>query len=293
MRQFPIFVSSRDTHVAAVATAPDGEARGLVLLLAGTGRHNVIGSTLSACLSERLSGYGLASVRLDYAGVGDSTGTVPSWTPSDVEAAAEQARAALREVGAAVGIGSFASVGTCYGSRVALALVPEPDCTGAVCLAPPILDAGGAGRMSGRPHALRLMSLTRSNAVLRPLVLGPLRVMRRVKLRGAGSPSVGAFAHLDRVRLVFLYGRNPEDDHYSSRARQRVEAAVRGLPPEQQTRFELRMLESGPLTTFDGLRHDDQEAIVDAIVPYVLACFDVPAHAASEPGQGDLVVERR
>ena len=34
------------------------------------------------------------------------------------------------------------------------------------------------------------------------------------------------------------------------------------------------MLSSGPLTTFDGLAHADQEAILDAVVPFVLQCFE-------------------
>jgi len=283
MTRLPIFVPVAGSHVAAVVTAP-ADPRGLVMLLAGTGRHNSIGSTFSASLSERLAAAGLASVRLDYAGVGDSTGTVASWTPSDVEAAAAQARAALCVTSDALGVTSFASVGTCYGSRVALALVPDPGCVGAICLAPPLLDAGGASSLHGRPGALGVVSYLRSNAILRRLVLAPLRALRRV--RKPRSPAVDMLEHLDRIRLVFLYGRNPEDDHYSSLARERIEAAVQALPADQQERFELRMLDFGPLTTFDGLRHDDQDAILDAVVPYVRACFDLPIEARPEAAVG-------
>ena len=79
----------------AVVTVPDGEPRGIVISLAGTGRHNLIGSTLCAHLSQRLVEQGLASVRLDYSGIGDSPGLVPTWVLSDVDAASEQARAVL------------------------------------------------------------------------------------------------------------------------------------------------------------------------------------------------------
>ena len=82
------------------------------------------------------------------------------------------------------------------------------------------------------------------------------------------------FAHLDRLRIVFLYGRNPEEDHYSDLVRRGIDEAVAALPVEQRARFELRMLSSGPLTTFDGLAHADQEAILDAVVPFVLQCFE-------------------
>ncbi|MGH3072860.1 MAG: alpha/beta hydrolase, partial [Gaiellaceae bacterium] len=138
MTEFPIFVPSGDDHVAAVVTVPDGEPRGLVLLLAGTGRHNAIGSTLSACLSVELARHGLASARLDYAGVGDSPGLVGKWSPSDNSAATRQAGAVLAAAQETLGVERFAQVGTCYGSRIALALVEDPGCVGAVCLAPPI-----------------------------------------------------------------------------------------------------------------------------------------------------------
>ena len=82
MRQFPVFVDWRAGHVAAVVTVPDADPEGIVISLAGTGRHNVIGSTMCAQLSQRVVAKGLASVRLDYAGVGDSPGLVAAWTPS-------------------------------------------------------------------------------------------------------------------------------------------------------------------------------------------------------------------
>ena len=273
MREFPLFVPAGDEHVAAVVTVPDGQPRGLVLQLAGTGRHNAIGSTLSARLSLELAGQGLASVRIDYVGAGDSPGLVEQWNPADSGNATEQARAVLSVVSEALGVERFAEVGTCYGSRVALSLVENPDCVGAVCLAPPILDFGGLGRMGRQVRDRRLGSFLRSNAALRRLVVAPLKRFLR-----ASKPAprvVGAFAHLDRARLVFLYGeRNAQEDHYSGRARQSVEAALATLPEEQRARFELRMLPGGPLTTFDGLPHEEQAEIVDVVVPYVTELFE-------------------
>lgn len=273
MREFPLFVPARDDLVAAVVTVPDEEPRGVVLLLAGTGRHNAIGSTLSARLSTELARRGLAAARLDYAGVGDSPGFVEQWNPADSGAATEQARAVLSVVSEALGVERFAEVGTCYGSRVALSLVGSPGCVGAVCLAPPILDFGGLGRMGRQVRDRRLGSFIRSNAALRRLVVAPLKRFLR-----ASKPAprvVGAFAHLDRARLVFLYGeRNAQEDHYSGRARQSVEAALAALPEQQRARFELRMLPGGPLTTFDGLPHEEQAEIVDVIVPCVTQLFE-------------------
>jgi alpha-beta hydrolase superfamily lysophospholipase len=274
MREFPVFVAAGADHVAAVVTAPEEQPRGVVLLLAGTGRHIAIGSTLSARLSERLAGEGLASVRLDYAGSGDSPGVVSQWDPAEIGATTAQARAVLDVAREALDVKPFAEVGTCYGSRIALSLVGDPSCTGAVCLAPPILDVGGMGRMSRGIRDRRVGAFIRSNATLRRVLVAPLR-----RLLGARKPAprvVGAFGHLDRARLVFLYGaRNAHEDHYSRRAQRSIESAVAGLPAEDRSRFELRMIAGGPLTTFDGLPLREQEEIVDIVVPFVTSFFEM------------------
>jgi alpha-beta hydrolase superfamily lysophospholipase len=274
MSEFPVFVAAGADRVAAVVTAPDRQPpRGVVLLLAGTGRHIAIGSTLSARLSERLAEEGLASVRLDYAGSGDSPGLVPYWDPAEIAATTAQARAALDVAREALDVEPFAEVGTCYGSRIALSLVEDPSCTGAVCLAPPILDVGGLGRMSRGVRDGRVGAFVRSNATLRRVVGAPLR-----RLLGARKPAprvVGAFAHLDRARLVFLYGaRNAHEDHYSGLAQKSIDAAVAGLTAEERSRFERHMIAGGPLTTFDGLPPEEQEEIVDIVVPFVTSFFE-------------------
>jgi pimeloyl-ACP methyl ester carboxylesterase len=272
VKQLPVFVPSPTGAVAAVVTLPDREPRGLVVSLAGTGRPVVIGSTFCARVSERLAGHDLASVRLDYCGVGDSPGFVSSWTPSDVEAATEQAEAVVSVVSEALGVSRFAAVGTCYGSRVALSLIERPSCVGAVCLAPPILEYGGWTRLGRQVGSRRAFSFVRSNATLRRVIVVPLR--RALGARKSASRLAGALAHLDRARLVFLYGTPAESDHYSERARQSVEAAVATLTPEQRARFELRMLPWGPLTNFDVLPAHDKEAVLDVVVPRVRQCFD-------------------
>jgi hypothetical protein len=273
MKEVPVFAPAGGGHVAAVVTVPDGEPQGLVLHLAGTGRHNVIGSTLSALLSQRLAAHSLASVRLDYAGVGDSPGIVRSWTPSDVTAAAEQAHSVLTVVAEALGVSRFAEVGTCYGSRVALSLVSHPSCVGAVCLAPPIVDHGGLSLVGSHLGARSAMARIRSNAVARAFIVAPLK--RLLRARKPAPRVLAALSDLGRVRLVLLYGdRNLAEDHYTVRAHQSLEAALARLSPAQRACFELRILAGGPLTTFDGLAPDEQAAIVEVVVPYVVSCFE-------------------
>jgi dienelactone hydrolase len=279
MRQFPLFVPSSEGHVAAVVTTPDGgDPAGVVLVLAGTGRHHVIGSTLGALLATRLAAHRLATVRLDYEGSGDSPGVVASWTPSDVGAAVAQVKAVLGEACGSLGVRSFASVGTCYGSRIALDLTAESACVGAVCLAPPLF-VRRTSQVSGRPRRDAVLALLHANALSRRLVIGPLRKLaaRRMTLAAGG---VG-LDHLDHARVAFLYGRNPQADHYSAAVQQRIDSAVAELPADRRARFGQSMLEQGPLTTFDGLAHGDQEAILDAVVPLVVECFAAPVNGSS------------
>ena len=275
MKTFPILLPAGEDVIAAVVTVPDGQPRGVVIVLAGTGRHNVIGGTMAGLLTARVAAEGLASVRLDYAGVGDSPGLVESWSPAHVGRALDAARTAVRTVGEAVGASRFVAVGTCYGSRVSLHLVDEPTCIGAVCLAPPILDHGSVAAAGKTLGGRRLVSAARSAPVLRT-ILRPV-----VRLARARKPSRGvlqALANLQRARIVFLYGSPKHEDHYSRKAHESVDAALGKLSAEERERFELRFLDLGPLTTFDGLDAPEQDAILDTVVPYVRACF------APEPG---------
>lgn len=271
MRRFPVFVEwDGGDHVAAIVSVPDGEPEGLVASLAGTGRHNLVGSTMCAQLSQRLAAKGLASVRLDYAGVGDSPGLVPSWTLSDVGAAARQARAVLAAAMEALAVDRFVAVGTCYGTRVALTLVREPSCAGAVCLAPPVLDYGGLARLSRQPGGRSVLSFVRSNAALRRLAR-PLRGTLQPRKPAAGV--VDALAHLDRVPIAFLYGTPSFDDHYSAQAQEVLDEALASLPSAARERFELRMLPWGPLSTFDILSPGEQDEVLDVVVPLVQRSF--------------------
>jgi pimeloyl-ACP methyl ester carboxylesterase len=258
--------------VAAVVTAPDEDPRGVVLTLAGTGRHIAIGSTMSARLSERVVEHGLASVRFDYTGVGDSPGRVESWALPDVASVTRQALAVMGLACEALAVPRFAVVGTCYGSRVALELVTSPACIGAVCLAPPVLEHGNVVNLGRSVGHGRKFSFVRSNPLFRKAVYEPLRsTVKQSKL----SPSVPrAFGALDHAELVFLYSDNYERDHLNDRVRTALESAAAKLPPERRKRFALHVVETGALTTFEVLPPDEQAHILDLFVPVVDGWFD-------------------
>jgi hypothetical protein len=252
-------------------TVPDESPRGIVVSLAGTGRHNVIGSTFCSRLSLRLAAVGLATVRLDYAGVGDSPGLVYEWTLADVTEAVEQTRAALAVAMDVLALETFTAVGTCYGTRVALSLVPDPRCRGAVCLGSPVLEHAGLVRAGGRVVSGKLLSLVRSQPALRRFA-GLL-----VRAGGPQKPAarvVAAFEQLDRKPIAFLYGDPPTEDHYSARSREVLDQAIGALPAAARANFDLRLLPWGPLTTFNILAPADQDAVLDAVVPLVLRSLD-------------------
>src|SRR5206468_3179120 len=75
VREFPVFVPSRGERIGAVIAVPDADPRGLVLLMPGGGgapraHRYAMYTKVARGLAER----GIASVRMDWRGVGDSTG---------------------------------------------------------------------------------------------------------------------------------------------------------------------------------------------------------------------------
>jgi hypothetical protein len=278
MRQIPFFAPHPDGHVAAVLTLPDGPPRGLIVTLTGTGLYQVIGSKFCARTAARLAEDGLAAVRLDYAGVGDSTGLVPGWRITDVEEVVQQARAALDTAMKAAGVTQFAAAGTCYGSRVALRLLDDPSCVGAVCLAPPILEFGGWTTLRRTFRDWPVFSFVRTHPVLRRLIVTPLRWLLRE--RKPAARVMAALSHLDRARVLFLYSESFARDHYSEAATRRLSAAVSALTQEERERFDLRILPTGPLTAFDLLPDADAHAIVDEVAAWLRGCFE-----RSQPGR--------
>ena len=75
MREFPVFVPSRGERIGAVIAVPEEDPRGLVLLMPGGGgaprSHRY---AMYTKVARALAGRGIASVRMDWRGVGDSTG---------------------------------------------------------------------------------------------------------------------------------------------------------------------------------------------------------------------------
>jgi len=279
MRQIPFFAPYRDEHIAAVLTVPDEPPRGLVVTLTPNGEYQVIGSKFCARTAAAVVEDGLAAVRFDYAGMGDSTGLVDRWGITDVDEVVEQARAVLGVARQVTGVSHFAAVGTCYGSHVALRLLDDPACTGAVCLAAPVLEFGGRWTLRNGFRDKPILSLVRRQPLLRRLILRPARSL--LKERTPSENVIGALAHLDCARLLFLYSEHFSRDHYDPAAADRLTAAVSALDEERRSRFDLRILQTGPMVAFDLLPHEDVQTMVAEVTSWLRGCFD-PASSARE-----------
>lgn len=147
MIETPLFVPHDDNHLAALLARPEHEARSLVLILPGVcglrGGRAKIWTRTARGLADR----GIASVRIDYGGTGDSTGVCST---SFATPGVEEARAIIDTLMPELGVESFAIIGNCIGARVGLLVAAErPSCLGLACSLHqgprPLLEKQGVG----------------------------------------------------------------------------------------------------------------------------------------------------
>jgi pimeloyl-ACP methyl ester carboxylesterase len=250
MEEHPVFIPYGEWHLAATLALPSGDPRGLVLLLTGLAatRSHRFGMWTRAArrLAEDLS---LASLRLDYAGTGDSTRYAARWTGDTWE----QVAAALRFGLGATGVSAFGVAGNCLGGRHALRLAAErPDCVGAVCIRPDLAPT--------EPRGL-------------------LGIARRI--RGSSEPVSGERREVDPgtrelliasapTRVLFLFGRTEARD-VDHAARAALSELLRQLPEPADGRLELRVLEDVPLVGFRSV--EAQARTIDAVREWMSCSF--------------------
>lgn len=167
MNEHPVFVPFGAEHLAAVITSPEAP-RGLVMLLQGGGGQSRSHRNRSWIRTARgLAERGIASVRMDYPGLGDSTGE-PRF---DVESPPVEAATAVASVALdALGVRTFAAVGNCIGIPTALEMAVRMDsCETVVCIVPialhPMMQEGRTVRRAqATRHALgrRIPTLRRA-----------------------------------------------------------------------------------------------------------------------------------
>ena len=195
--EHPLFVPYRDEHVAAVLTLPDGSPRGFVMLLQGLGALRSHKNRLWTRTARELAERGIASARMDYGAIGDSTGRFEDRGDAPVGEVRAVIGAALR----ATGLKEFAIVGNCLGVRTGFAIAARSaSCVSMVCLVPGSLDA-----LMRRVDRSALGRAARGRARRSPRMRRIAhRVLRRNRFGGGGFlPDIPVA--LDSTDVLFLF----------------------------------------------------------------------------------------
>jgi pimeloyl-ACP methyl ester carboxylesterase len=258
MREYPVFVPFGQDRLAALVTVPDDEPRGLVIMVTGGSAIRSYRFQVWTRAAEELAARGLASVRMDYRGIGDSTGTLPVWRIA--EPPLDQVACVVRFAMKATGVSRLAVAGNCMGSRVALAFAAQtPACIGAVLIRTPILAPSGISLRLERARRWKISSHIRRNALLRRTLIG-----RLTKRKKRPSPQVvGQLTQaLEHGHLLFLYAE--EDFTFHERVRTELHRLLRQLPAGQRERLELRVRPGPGLA---GLHSGGaQRLVIDTVV---------------------------
>ncbi len=272
MSEHAVFVPYGKEHIAAVVTIPERSPRGLVVLLCGIGAPRSHRFQLWPRLARRLASEGLAVVRMDYLGIGDSTGATTTWRYEDLPL--EEVRTVTRFAMEAAGVDRFAVAGNCIGSHIGLTLAGTDEaCLGAACIRMPMLDRGGA-KLRRRARRWKVASVVRSSRLLR----GALHPVAAATRERTIRPEVReAFVRaVRRAPLLFLYSQ--EDGTYDAAIKRDLEQIVARMPSDPRRSYELQVLPGGALKGLESLLI--QDLLIEALAGWLPRCFD-PEPAAS------------
>ena len=271
MKEFPVFVPDGTDHFGAVITVPDSEPKGLVLLLTGTGAARSHRFQLWTRVARELADRGLAVARLDYEGVGDSTGGVRE---VGLTLTQREAVAVLRFARQAIPVDRVAVVGNCSGAIAALGVAAQtPDCIGAVCILTRLLMPSPVNRLVISGRRSRLAAWVRSNPTLHRAIR-PFRGRRGKPSENVTTPFHAALGH---SRLFFLYGEE-DNDAYNPKVKAALTRLLAQHPAEERERFELQVLPGGSLSGFESL--ETQRLTIDTVVEWLTSCFGIERREA-------------
>ena len=271
MTEHPVFVPFGDGVLSMVVALPEGDARGAVVNVTGTVLTSNVGSYLCSCLAGPLAEQGIASIRMDFSGAGDSPGQVEGVALDSIDWALDCASTALEAIQELASVERFAAVGTCYGTRIVFRLLRDPRCVGAVCLAPVLLETRAWSRMRTRYSKRSLITLIKSSRLLRLLILRPVKLL--VGERKPATVVLDAVNQLDHARLRLIISHFLRD-HWSPPALKGLEEARAKLPADEQRRLEVQIVDDGPLSTFEFMPREAQARTVASVVEALVAAFD-------------------
>lgn len=267
--EYPVFAPMGEERLCAVVCAPvKAEIRDLgVVLLTGGNYTRSHRNRMWVRAGRELARRGFASIRVDYHGVGDSSGVARF----DLEAPFDDdAVAAADFLQRAAGVSRVALVATCFGGRSAMAAAARhPDIVAATIFPVPLM----VPRKPEQPSMLsrakrRLQKKTWARRMLRRPTARRIKgnvAARRVRTEQV-SPNFkrDLAGFVQRGRVHFVYGELAET---LPELRQALAEVEPHLTAEQRQRIELEVVAGTELHRFQSLA--DQDIVVSRAVASV------------------------
>ena len=272
MREHGVFVPAGDRVLGAVVALPDQEARGVVALTTGGGgalrsHHFALWTRVARGLSER----GIASIRMEHAGVGDSTGVARmDFKELPVEDVKVVARFGLE----AAGSQRLGLCGNCGGARAALQAarsLPEAETLLLLWMKP----LASTKRTATRGHRAAIGVARRLPGPVKRIA--QRQYWKTQSRKGHSGPIVAALSEVGRRAHILLMETNSALAGDVPRFAADLQRSGTGR------RIELRGVEATTLQAFRDL--ESQRELVDVIVRWFDETFPpaplTPAEAAA------------
>lgn len=256
--EVPLYIPSRDESLGAVLSLPADPSSSVgVVLMAGRARDRAHRNGMLVRAAQALAARGMYALRLDYPGVGNSTGPprvfpleeTPAWAVED----------ACRFLLERTPVRRFLLAGTCYGSRLVLdAATRIPQVEAVAMVSGPIYARNPTWKKRVRVSLLRLVGRTPSGRKRRLNIAQQRREGNLATERRVSPVFARSFREfLRRGWVYFLYGE--EDFTYHE-----FRHAVRRLRPPAD-RYEVELV-PGAIHTFQTV--ESQELTVSKLAAW-------------------------
>ncbi len=280
--EFPVFVPMGEERLCSVITAPTGDGRDLgAVLLTGGNYTRIHRNRMWVRAARAVADLGVPSIRVDYHGIGDSTGTATFNMEAPFD---DDAIAAADFLQRATGVTRLAVVATCFGGRSAMAAAARhPDVVSVTIFPVPLLIPAGQGPVPLRTRVKHVIRRSRLGEALldRPAIqrARTAAAYRREKPAQIVSPrfkkDLTSFVRRGAVR--FVYGGQEDSTEELERCLAEVEPR---LSPEERARITVDVVPDVELHRFQ--RFVEQDIVVDRAVRSVadaLAAQPAAAHS--------------